>query len=377
MKSPLLLLVSTFFIAFSGVSFAQLYETETGRVRVEKIAEGLDTPWAMAKLPDGNLVVTLRGGKMMIVDSNGSGTLEEVGNVPAVAAIGQGGLLDVIADRDFENNTTLYFTFSKPDDKGGAGTAIASTQLVTKPKPVLKNTKVLFSMKHTTSSAYHFGSRIVQADDGTLFFTIGDRGERENAQDPKHAAGSVLRVNPDGSIPSDNPYPQGGKWLPQIWSIGHRNPQGATLHDETGELWTIAHGARGGDEINIPKAGKNYGWPIISYGRHYSGLKIGVGTTAPGMEQPVHYWDPSIAPSGADFYTGEAIPGWEGNLFVGALKNQMLVRLEIEGNRVVSEEHLFAEEFGRVRDVRDFGDGSIWFLTDDSDGAIYRIVAAQ
>ena len=371
------LLVLPVFSIYASCVFAQVFDTEQGKVRVELMASGLDTPWAMAKLPTGQMLVTERDGKMYVVDIGNGGSKTEIGNVPDVAAIGQGGLLDVALDRDFAANSKLYFTFSKPDGKGGAGTAIASALLVMKPEPALQNVSVLFAMKETTSSAHHFGSRIVQAEDGTLFFTIGDRGERNNAQDPQHAAGSVLRINVDGSIPADNPDPQGKQWLPQIWSIGHRNPQGATLNEETGNLWTLAHGPRGGDEINIPQAGKNYGWPVISYGRHYSGFKVGVGTSAPGMEQPIHYWDPSIAPSGMDFYSGDTIAGWKGTLFVGALKYQMLVRLEVVGNKIVSEERLFEGEFGRIRDVRDFGDGAIWFLTDDSDGAIYRVSAAN
>ena len=232
-------------------------------------------------------------------------------------------------------------------------------------------------MKKKTDSGRHFGSRIVVARDGNLFVTIGDRAERERAQDPQDAAGSVLRISKDGSIPADNPFADGKQGLPEIFSIGHRNAQGATLHPETGELWTLSHGARGGDEINRPEAGKNYGWPVISYGKHYSGAKIGVGSEAPGMEQPVYYWDPSIAPSGLAFYSGELFPEWEGNLFAGALKFRMLVRLEIKDGRVVHEEELFQGVYGRVRDVRVFDDGALWLLTDSDNGKILRINARR
>ena len=240
----------------------------------------------------------------------------------------------------------------------------------------LEDVKVLASMNRKTSGGRHFGSRIVPAPDGTLFVTLGDRGEEDRAQDPQDHAGSVLRVAADGSIPSDNPFADGGQALPEIWSTGHRNIQGAAIEPETGVLWTVEHGARGGDEINIPQAGKNYGWPVISYGRHYSGLSIGVGTEAEGYEQPVHYWDPSIAPSGMAFYTGDAVPQWRGDLFVGALKDQLISRLEVADGEVVSEERLIAGEYGRIRTLRNGPDGALWFSTDEGEGAIYRISGA-
>ena len=232
-------------------------------------------------------------------------------------------------------------------------------------------------MEKKNSSGRHFGSRIVPDGKGNLFFTIGDRGKQLRAQDPLDAAGNVMRIRTDGSIPEDNPFIETTATLPQIWSMGHRNPQGATLHPVTGKLWTQSHGARGGDEVNIPEAGKNYGWPIISYGRNYIGTQIGEGTEAPGYEQPIYYWDPSIAPSGMDFYEGDAVPAWKGNLFVGALKFETLVRLETDGEKITGEERLFEGEFGRIRDVRSFHDGALWFLTDDSDGAIYRVTQAE
>lgn len=349
------------------------FETEKLKVTVERIVTGIDTPWAMAMLPNGELLVTQRDGRMVLVDDKNRRLKRRVSGVPDVWANGQGGLLDVVLDPDFENNQTIYFTYSDPSGSGEAGTAIASAVLETGLRPKLTNVRILYSMARKTGGARHFGSRIVPDGKGNLWFTIGDRGQAERAQDPKDGAGSVMRIRTDGSIPPDNPFADGKEGLPQLWSYGHRNAQGATLNEKTGALWTLSHGARGGDEINIPEAGKNYGWPVVSYGTHYSGAKIGIGSSAPGYEQPIFYWDPSIAPSGFDFYEGGMLPEWEGNLFAGALKYEMLVRLEVEGNRIVSEERLFADEYGRVRDVRSFHDGALWFLTDDGDGKIYRV----
>ena len=382
-KLPSLLLFLTFTIlsVFSTASGAQepvqTFTTEHGKVRVEKVIGGLDTPWAMAMLPNGRLLVTERDGKLLLVDPAKPGQKLVVTGLPEVQAIGQGGLLDVVLDPDFKANKILYFTYSDSGFFYGAGTAIARAKLETAPSPRLTGFTRLYSMSGKTTSRIHFGSRIVPDFKGNLFFTIGDRGEGHRAQDPFDPAGSVIRIRTDGSIPEDNPFADGDDGLPEIWSIGHRNPQGATLNDKTGELWTLAHGAQGGDEINISQRGKNYGWPIISYGRHYSGEKIGVGASAPGMEQPIYYWDPSIAPSGFDFYQGDLIPRWKGNLFAGALKFETLVRLEVVDGKIVHEERLFGEVFGRVRDVRSFPDGALWFLTDDSDGAVYRVTAAD
>ena len=349
-----------------------IFKTEKTSIKVKTITNKLEHPWGMTMLPTGSILVTERGGTMKLVDPK-TGKLKKVTGVPKVWAKGQGGLLDIAADPDFENNKTVYFTFSDPAFFSGAGTAIASAIFNEKPRPSLSNIKTLFSMDNTTNSGRHFGSRIVLANDGTIFITIGDRGDRPRAQDPFDAAGKVLRINKDGSIPKDNPFADGKKALPQIWSLGHRNPQGATLDRDTGQLWTLSHGARGGDEINTPEPGKNYGWPIISYGKHYSGGKIGKGISAQGLEQPVYYWDPSIAPSGLDFYSSDLIPQWKGNLFAGALKDQLLARLEIKDGKVIHEEQLLEGEYGRIRDVRSFADGALWLLTDDEDGQLLRL----
>jgi len=282
-------------IGYANEESVQIHKTENGDIRVEKIAGGLDTPWAMAMLPDGRLLVTEREGSLLLIDPANPAGNSTVSGIPKVRASGQGGLLDVVLDPDFERNQVLYFTFSDYNIFFGSGTAIARAVLDTGSQPKLTELTVLYSMDKKTGSGAHYGSRIVPDLKGNLFFTIGDRGNRPRAQDPFDAAGSVIRIRTDGSVPADNPFSDGKKGLPEIWSIGHRNPQGATLNDETGELWTLAHGPKGGDEINVPRAGRNYGWPVISYGRHYSGGKVGVGTSAPGMEQPIYYWEPSIA----------------------------------------------------------------------------------
>lgn len=377
MRKFLIISILTAFTALTpSSSFAQSearsFKTEKTTIKVETITSDLNHPWGMTMLPNGEVLVTERDGAVKLV-TPATGKVSNVRGAPKVWANGQGGLLDIAADPDFENNQTVFFTFSDPDSRNRAGTALARATFTQTPNPRFTNLKTVFSMKNKTSGGRHFGSRIVFATDGTIFITTGDRGDRPRAQDPFDTAGKVLRVNKDGSIPADNPFADGKQALPQIWSIGHRNPQGATLNDDTGELWTLSHGARGGDEINIPQAGKNYGWPNISYGVHYSGGKIGEGTSGPGYEQPIYYWDPSIAPSGFDFYQGDLIPEWKGSLFAGALKDQLLSRLEIKDGKVVHEEQLLEGEFGRIRDVRSFPDGALWLLTDDSEGQLLRL----
>ncbi len=372
-KASILSLLMT---SIASITFAQAeirsFKIEKTIIKVESIVSGLEYPWGMTMLPNGKILITERGGKLKLVDPK-TRAITEVRGGHKVWANRQGGLLDIAADPDFENNNTVFFTFSDPAFLRGARTAIASAVFEETPLPRLSDIKTLFSMYIPTKSGVHFGSRIVFGPDGNIFFTIGDRGHRPRAQDPFDSAGKVLRIAKDGSIPKDNPFADGKKALPQIWSLGHRNPQGATLDQETGQLWTLAHGPRGGDEINTPMAGKNYGWPIISYGKHYSGGKVGVGTSAKGLEQPVYYWDPSIAPSGLDFYKGDLIPEWKGNLFAGALKDQLLSRLEIKDGKVVHEEQILEGKFGRIRDVRSFQDGALWLLTDDEEGELLRI----
>ncbi len=336
-----------------------------GTVTVQKMLSNLDEPWAVAFLPGGGYLVTERAGALIHV---AGGKRTEVLGVPKVFAKGQGGLLDVVAARDFAQSRDIFLSYAEPDGRA-AGTALAVAKL-SPDNTRLTGLRVLFRQENKTGAGQHFGSRIVEAPDGTLFLTVGERGDADLAQDTFKANGSMIRINRDGSVPSDNPFVAGGG-LPQVYSYGHRNPQGAAL-DEDGNLWTVEHGARGGDEINRPEAGKNYGWPVISYGRHYIGLKIGEGTSKPGMEQPIFYWDPSIAPSGMMIYTGGMFPDWRGDIFVGSLKFDFIARLERSGGTVKQAEELFRDRFERIRDVRQAPDGSIWFLS-VGDGALYRI----
>ncbi len=360
----------------------QEFATSAGPVRVDTVATGLSFPWSVAFLPDGRFLVTERSGSMRIIDRDG--TLgPPLGGVPQVVAKDQGGLLDVALAGDFEQSGVLFISYSEPGEaaglgRGTTGTAVMRARLVRDEAlgGRLENGQVIFRMNRFTRSGYHFGSRIVVAPDGNLFVTLGDRRERDRAQDFADLAGGVVRIGPDGSVPADNPFVGQQGYAPEFWSVGHRNAQGAALRPSDGSLWTVEHGARGGDEINRPRGGLNYGWPTISYGRNYGYTKIGVGTEAEGLEQPVYYWDPSIAPSGLTFYQGAMFPDWAGDLLVGALKGQMLVRLEMDGDTVVDEERLFQDKLGRIRDVRVGPEGAIYLLTDEAPGSLLRIVPA-
>lgn len=347
---------------------AQTYESEHYRLRVVTVAEGLVRPWSLAWLPDGRMLVTERPGRMRVVSKDGSLSTPLEG-LPEVFSGGQGGLLDVLVDPGFAENRTIYFSFAEPA-ANGAGTAVARAELRGKR---LGNVEILFRQVPKTTSTIHFGSRLAMGADGMLFITIGERGERDLAQDPSVNRGQVIRVHTDGRIPKDNPFIGRSGHRPEIWSYGHRNPQGAAIHPETGALWMHEHGARGGDEVNIPRKGTNHGWPVIAYGRHYSGAKIGIGRSAPGMAQPIHYWDPSIAPSGMAFYNGSVFPKWRGDLFVGALKFRMVVRLTLDGERVIGQEALMADLGERIRDVRQGPDGYVYLVTDSDRGRILRI----
>ena len=348
------------------------FKTQKHNVVVRKLVGDLEHPWGLAFLPNGLFLVSERSGKLKLIMPDLSQKV--VRGLPDVWEHGQGGLLDVVTDPNFSQNQTIYFSFSQPSfDRRRAGTAVAKAKLILAKKPVLKKVRIIFSQNIKSSSSVHFGSRIVISPNRKLFITIGDRGDSNRAQNPFDHAGSVLRVNTNGSSPSSNPFFGGKKGLPEIWSIGHRNPQGAIWNTITDSIWTLSHGARGGDEINRPLAGKNYGWPIISYGSHYWGAKIGLGTHKSGMEQPVYYWDPSIAPSGFAIYSGHIFSKWKGNLFVGALKYQLISRLELKKGEIVSEERLFANRFGRIRDIRVGPKGYIYFLTDETDGGLYKI----
>jgi glucose/arabinose dehydrogenase len=335
-------------------------------------ARGLEDPWGMALLPDGGMLVTEQAGQLRRIGADGKVSAPLAG-VPEVFARGQGGLLDVALSPDFARDRLVYLSFSESGE-GGAGTAVARGRLGERG---LEDTRVVWRQQPKVTGPNHWGSRLVFAPDGTLFVTLGDRfAYRQQAQNLDATLGKVVRINADGSAPRDNPFAQGGG-RPDIWSYGHRNIQAAALHPDTGELWTVEHGARGGDELNRPQAGRNYGWPVITYGVDYSGAKIGEGTAKAGMEQPVYYWDPVIAPSGAVFYTGAAFPAWRGNLLVGSLNPGGLVRLALQDGRVITEERYRGRELSaRIRDVAQGADGSVYLLTDSSDGRVLRLAPA-
>ena len=331
------------------------------------MARGLDTPWGLAFLPGGAFLVTERDGALFHFDSARRKT--KISGVPKVYAWGQGGLMDVEAARDFPKTREIFLTFAKRHSRGGGGTALAVAALSADNRK-LENVRVIFEMASPSRGGRHFGSRVVEAPDGTLYLTLGERGDPDTAQDLSLHNGKIIRIRRDGSVPPDNPLIGRAGARPEIWSWGHRNPQGAAL-DAAGALWAVEHGARGGDEINRVRKGANYGWPVISYGRHYSGAKIGVGVAKEGMEQPDFYWDPSIAPSGMAIYSGRLWPAWRGHFFVGSLKFDHISRLDPAGGFREVERMAFPET-GRVRDVREAPDGALWFLSEER-GAVYRV----
>ncbi|PLC07390.1 hypothetical protein CY658_10560 [Variovorax sp. RO1] len=345
------------------------------QVRTETVTSGLENPWGVAFLPEGRFVVTEKPGRMRLVAADGK-LGAPIQGLPPVAAGGQGGLLDVLADSGFAQNRTLYFCYSEPEASGGSAnsTALARARL-SADGTKLEALKVIFSQKPKVASRAHFGCRIVEARDGNLFLTLGDRFSRkDDAQTLDNHHGKVVRIAKDGSVPKDNPFVGKAGALPEIWSYGHRNGQGAALAPD-GRFWMTEHGPQGGDEINIPRAGVNHGWPVITYGENYGGGKIGEGITRKdGMEQPLHYWVPSIAPSGMAFLTSDRYgAGWKGNLFVGSLKFGYLDRIELKDDKVVAEHKLLADGRARIRDVKQGPDGLLYVLTDESDGKLLRL----
>ncbi len=351
-----------------GAAQERIFESEKQRFGVTTITRGLEHPWGLAFLPDGAMLVTERPGRLRLIRE---GVLDPVpiAGVPEVAASGQGGLLDVVLHPEFARTRLVYLSYAGKG-RGGAGTEVARARLTDRR---LEGLETIFAVEPKSRGGRHFGSRLAFGAEGHLYITTGERGDSERAQDLADAAGSVVRLTADGGVPDDNPFLGRADARPEIFSYGHRNPQGLARHPVSGRIWAVEHGPRGGDEVNVIRAGANYGWPVITYGVSYIGVPIGEGTAKPGMAQPATYWVPSISPSGMAFYTGEAFPAWRGNLFVGALSGEVLVRLEIDGERVVHEERLLQALGARIRDVRQGPDGRLYLLTDESDGALLRL----
>jgi glucose/arabinose dehydrogenase len=353
---------------------AQVVKTDEESFRVVTVVERLDHPWGLAFLPEGRMLVTERAGRLRIVGRDGKLASQPVAGLPKIEEFGQGGLLDVALHPRFAENALVYLSFADRGD-GGYGTAVLRGRLVGES---LQGVEVIYRQQPKSRGGRHFGSRLVFDQAGFLYVTQGDRGEQDRAQHLDDLAGKVLRVHDDGRIPKDNPFVGRAGARPEIFTLGNRNVQGAALHPVTGELWSHEHGPQGGDEVNVLRAGVNYGWPVITYGANYgTGTKIGEGTAKPGMAQPLHYWVPSIAPSGMAFYTGDRFTRWKGDLFVGALRDQMLVRLRLDGEKVVKEERMLQGTPGRIRDVRQGPDGLLYLLVDSSNGAIVRLEPAR
>ena len=355
-------------------SAQQVFDSWAEPFVIEPVATGLAFPWGMAFLPNGSFLVTERPGRLNLVDP-GTGTVERVSGVPEVYAEGQGGLLDVIVDPGFDTNNRIYFTFAEPGDGGTAGTAAAKARLVLDAgAPRLEDVEVIFRQEPKVTGGESFGSRIVMGDDGNLFVTLGERSHPESAQDISNRLGSVVRVAPDGKAPRDNPFFGRSGARPEIWSYGHSDVQGADVDPASGALWTIEHDSAGGDEVNHNLAGRNYGWPRVSYGVSPSGKGADPSAATPGLEPAVYGWNPSISPTGLVFYDGALFPHWRGNLFVGSLTAQALVRLELSNGEVVREERLLQGELGSIRDVSVGPEGAIYLLTDHPSGGVFRMV---
>ena len=345
--------------------------------KVVPVADGFQNPWSLAFLPGGKMLVTERPGRLRVVSADGSKS-EPVAGLPAVDARNQGGLLDVALDPAFAKNGLIYWSYSEPGPDGANNTAVARGTFVDGAAPRVDHVQVIFHQAPSLRSTLHFGSRLVWGRDGTLFITMGDRSITEGrmqAQRMDGLLGKIARINADGSIPKDNPFVGRAGVPAAMWSLGHRNIQSAALHPTTGELWEVEHGTRGGDEINIARKGKDYGWPTIAYGIEYRGGPITGGITAQaGMEQPLYYWDPIIGPSGMAFYTAALFPAWQGSLFVGGHGTRDLVRLSVEGEKVTGEERLLVDQKDVIRDVRQGPDGALYIVTDGAQGRVYKLV---
>ena len=337
--------------------------------RAVTISEGLEHPWSVAFLPDGRMLVTERPGRLRVI-KDGKLDPRPVAGLPEITASGQGGLLDIVLHPDYQQNGWLYFSYVA-FGTGGMGTRVARAHL---DGMQLHDLELLFQQNIGSMSGRHFGSRLLFDRKGFLYITVGERGDQRRAQRLNDHAGSVIRLHDDGRIPQDNPFLSRADAAPEIFSYGHRNPQGIALHPQTGEVWLHEHGPQGGDELNIVRSGQNYGWPVITYGVEYGiGTQIGEGTHKAGMVQPIYYWVPSIAPSGMSFYDGERFPQWRGNIFIGSLKFGLLTRLVLHDGEVVKEERLLRGRLGRIRDVRTGPDGLLYLLTDASNGRLVRL----
>jgi glucose/arabinose dehydrogenase len=357
-----------------GDAIAQTFKSSAGGIAVDTVVSGLANPWALAFLPDRRMLVTERPGRLRIATADGK-LSPPLAGVPKVYASGQGGLHDVALDRNFAQNQTIYICFAEAHPDGGGRTSMARARLS---GDKLDDVKIIFRQDGPPSSGRHFGCRIVQTPDNNLFLTLGDHGSHpKEAQNIRNHVGKIVRIAPDGSAPNDNPFVGRKDAVPEIWSYGNRNVQGAALHPVTGKLWAHEHGPRGGDELNIIEKGKNYGWPVIGYGIDYSGMKIHEATAKPGMEQPIKQWTPVIAPSGMAFYQGGLFPAWKGNLFIGGLATQIVVRLTLDGEKVTGEERLLQGIRERIRDVRTGPDGAIYLATDSFNGRILRVKPAE
>ena len=370
-----LALIAVVGTASQAANAADVYETKHGKIKVETVADGLTSPWGIDFLPDGRMIVTEKPGYLRIVGKDGSKS-EPLPGTPRVGYVGQGGLLDVMLHPEFAQNRLVFLTYSERSPDGRLYTAMMRGKLRADDSR-LDETKVLFRQTPKVGGGRHFGSRVLTAPDGTLFVTLGDLGNRDLSQDLNGHVGKVVRLTVDGEIPKDNPFVGKSNARPEIWSYGHRNIQGADIHPRTGKLWTIEHGPRGGDEINIPAAGANHGWPLVTHGIEYSGGQIGDGKKfMDGVVPPVTTWSPVIAPGGMTFYDADMFPAWKGNLLIGGLRAGAIVRLELDGEKVVGEERLLRRLGNRIRDVAVGPDGAVYAL-DESDGRILRITPAR
>jgi len=365
--------VLTLMVPSAGL--AQTFRSSAGNIGVETVARGLVHPWSLAFLPDGRMLVTERPGRMRIVTSAGKLSPPVIG-VPRAFVRGQAGLLDVALDRNYAKNSTIYFCYNA-DSTGNV--ALARARLVADEKPRLEEQKIIFRQQGRPSSGNNVACRIAQASDGYLFVSLGDHfSARDQAQTLDNTIGKIVRIRPDGMVPPGNPFTEKAGAKPEIWSYGHRNAEGLAFNPADGKLWEQEHGPMGGDEINIIAKGKNYGWPLVSYGVNYDGTPVGKGKThQTGTEQPVWHWTPSIAPSGMAFYDGKLFPAWRGSLFNGALKFELLSRLTLDGDKVVKEERLLEGLHERIRDVREGPEGALYLLTDNSRGRILRLEPAR